>query len=1190
MAQEPNNQEAIRKYLLGELDEPQRQAFEERLISDETVLEELEIVEDELIDAYLNDELKMEDKVQFVSFFLSSPERRDQLRFGRAFRGYVASHPSASRIHESKPAFWSQLLRSPARIIVYALVIAAVAVGGWLAFFRESDVDKGLLALNEAYRQQRPIEARISQFDYAPFSVTRGAGSERVDSLARDRAERILLDAVNSEPGDESYHALGNMYLAKREFDKAIEQFNESLLRKQTAQTYADFGAALLEKGRIEQTGVDPGKGLENLALALDKLNRALMLDEDLLEALFNRALCYQHMMLFRQAAEDWRRFLEKEPNSKWAGEAKRNLELIESQQKRSKSSAEVLEDFLAAYRRRDDEQAWRVISQNRESITSRMVNRQLSTVFLKLSHEGNSEQAKDILHAFHYGADLEKTNANDPYFSEIATYYSALTPVQTANLSRAQSLLRQGFDLCLQGKLGEALPHFESAKHLFEENGDTWEGCFADYWIAYCCYHTDRLVQGAAILAKMSEFCEAHGYKWLFAQSLSLSANIFGALNEYSKSLTYNKRSLEVFEAISDGYNIQKLNSQMANGYRYLSGFRQALRHLQNSLSFHDSEYVTSRQRWRDYEITAQTFYALGLYDGSAAFAHEALNLAEAQLKDPAIIYITYLHLGLIYGKLRRYPEAIEFARNGLRIAESINKTGSSMSMVANSMIQVANIERQAGNCQQALQGYEQAMSLYDRLTAKDQTFEAYKGRLLCQMEMKNYPQVQESLASVFDLFEKYRSKILEQQNRDSFFKSQQSIYDTGIYYELKLAQNSDEAFNYSELSRARSLLDAISNGKQTLSADEPNATLPTVSKPLKVSTIRQRMPASVQVIQYAVLEDRLVIWLVSQNQFETVEHEISSEELTTKARRFNELVSVNPIRSQDELRRLSAELYQILILPVAAFLDHEKEICIVPDKVLNYVPFAALTSPSGKYLVNEQRLSFAPSANVFLLSSQSAQRKATALSERLLAVGNPTFDHEQHPLPDLPSAEVEAKSISEFYNNAETLIGIKSLKAIVFSEMRKADVVHFAGHYIVDEGSPLLSKLVLARNIDSKLDGDLSSLEVLRTQPLKARLILLSACSTGMQDSSGEGMVGMARAFIASGVPTVVASQWAVDSDATAKLMISFHRHMKLEGNSVSNALRLAQLDILNDSGGRLREPYYWAAFQTIGGYSGS
>src|SRR6185503_4678831 len=244
----------------------------------------------------------------------------------------------------------------------------------------------------------------------------------------------------------------------------------------------------------------------------------------------------------------------------------------------------------------------------------SRMVNPQLSTTFLRLSQEGRRDQAKDILSALHYGAELEKTKAQDPYFSEIFGYYSSLTTRQIETLSRAQSLLQQGFDLCLQGKLGEALPQFELAKNLFERNGDVWESCFTDYWIAYCCYHTDRLAQGKSILAKMSEFCEARGYKWLLAQSLSLSANTFGALNEYSKSLTYNKRSLEVFEAISDAYNVQKLHSQIANGYRYLGGFRQALRHLQSSLNFHDSEYVTPRQRWRDYEITAQTLYALGL------------------------------------------------------------------------------------------------------------------------------------------------------------------------------------------------------------------------------------------------------------------------------------------------------------------------------------------------------------------------------------------------------------------------------------------------------------------------------------------------------------------------------------------------------------------------------------------------
>jgi len=100
---------------------------------------------------------------------------------------------------------------------------------------------------------------------------------------------------------------------------------------------------------------------------------------------------------------------------------------------------------------------------------------------------------------------------------------------------------------------------------------------------------------------------------------------------------------------------------------------------------------------------------------------------------------------------------------------------------------------------------------------------------------------------------------------------------------------------------------------------------------------------------------------------------------------------------------------------------------------------------------------------------------------------------------------------------------------------------------------------------------------------------LIVLSACQTGGERYyNGEGMVGIARTFLVAGAPLVVASQWPVDSAATAELMIKFHRYRKLDGLPTTAALRRAQLDLLNGANARYQQPYYWAAFFRGGGYT--
>jgi CHAT domain-containing protein len=156
----------------------------------------------------------------------------------------------------------------------------------------------------------------------------------------------------------------------------------------------------------------------------------------------------------------------------------------------------------------------------------------------------------------------------------------------------------------------------------------------------------------------------------------------------------------------------------------------------------------------------------------------------------------------------------------------------------------------------------------------------------------------------------------------------------------------------------------------------------------------------------------------------------------------------------------------------------------------------------------------------------------------------------------------------------------------------MLKSDIVHFASHYVIDEQSPMRSKLLLAREDKTRgdlraSDGMLQAHEIYRLKLPRTRVVVLSACQTGAERYyQGEGMINMARPFMAAGVPLVVVSLWPVDSDSTADLMISFHKHRKREDVSTAEALRRAQLEMLHSSEERLRRPSCWAPFIAIGG----
>jgi tetratricopeptide (TPR) repeat protein len=336
MARQNQEHNSVKRYLLKQLTVAEQHDVELRLLSDDGFAAEVEIAEDELIDEYLNQELSREERVHFEQNFLITPERHSKLISAQAFQRYLERIPPSPS--PKKPGIF-ELLRnwllppsrgilSPVSAVLTILVIAGVGLFVWRQFVYQSDLQKGLVALNEAYRQERPVEARISALDYAPFMITRSGEPQRVNSIELKRAQVFLGEAEKEQADAASAHALGKLYLLQKDYDKAIEYLQKAAKADtKNAQIYADLGAAYLEKGRLE---LETGKGREDLSRSLDYLKQALAIQPNLIEALFNRALVHQHQGLYQEARYDWYAYLGKDSSSEWAGEARDNLKLLE--------------------------------------------------------------------------------------------------------------------------------------------------------------------------------------------------------------------------------------------------------------------------------------------------------------------------------------------------------------------------------------------------------------------------------------------------------------------------------------------------------------------------------------------------------------------------------------------------------------------------------------------------------------------------------------------------------------------------------------------------------------------------------------------------------------------------------------------------------------------------------------------
>jgi len=289
-----------------------------------------------------------------------------------------------------------------------------------------------------------------------------------------------------------------------------------------------------------------------------------------------------------------------------------------------------------------------------------------------------------------------------------------------------------------------------------------------------------------------------------------------------------------------------------------------------------------------------------------------------------------------------------------------------------------------------------------------------------------------------------------------------------------------------------------------------------------------------------------------------------------------------------------------------------------VVPDGPLCYLPFQLLVGRDDRYLAETHRVRYAPSLTTLHLTRKWAEDRARRgeLPDRpLYAVGDPDYG----PPPARPElvdtvallARLEGRTRGEAFAPLEhsgrevaavadllgkadcrVLLGDKATEAMVKADSASGELaryryVHFACHGVLGRGPGQPPGLALGLSgADGKddgaggvNDGPLRADEVLNLR-LNADLVVLSACRSGRgRLYAGEGVEGLARAFLYAGTRGVVSSLWSVDDAATAGLMAGMYGRLK--GGAAADALREAQLAMIREG----RPPFHWAPFVLVG-----
>ena len=381
---------------------------------------------------------------------------------------------------------------------------------------------------------------------------------------------------------------------------------------------------------------------------------------------------------------------------------------------------------------------------------------------------------------------------------------------------------------------------------------------------------------------------------------------------------------------------------------------------------------------------------------------------------------------------------------------------------------------------------------------------------------------------------------------------------------------------------------------------------------QPLDLAATREALGAGTVLLSYSIGDDKSYLFAVGPGpgDFTALALDTRLPALRDEVGRFRELLHQPSALRARRLQATAERLSGVLLAPVARQIRRADRLLVLPDGPLHLIPFAALAEPgtagSFRYLVEARPLHVAASATV---SAELARKPRASGPARLVAFGDPDYSAVARAaaasappssvrlarergleLRDLPASRKEVEGLARLFpGSSRTYLGSDATEERAKAAAAEASLLHFACHGLAEETSPLDSSLALALPRPwrpGRDNGLLQAWEIFEQMRIDADLVTLSACSTALgKDMSGEGLLGLTRAFQYAGARSVLASLWEVDDESTADLMTRFYGHLKA-GRSKDAALREAQVELLRRPGAS-SHPYHWAAFELVGAW---
>jgi CHAT domain-containing protein len=864
-------------------------------------------------------------------------------------------------------------------------------------------------------------------------------------------------------------------------------------------------------------------------------------------EAFYNRALLLESLLWTEAAEAAWKEVIRREPQVYWVEEARLRLTALHRLREQSPQNARKLLELR--------DRAWRELLPSLAGLDVRMAKAALET--LAAIAGTLAERSGDTL--------LREA------VSRLQKAFESRNRAAWHDLVRGHALFESGYKTYQRGELSRARQNLTTAARLFKRRGSPFQ-FWSRFYIACALQQEERYGASLKVIRHLGRAVGHHhpywsllGYlAWMEGQNRMFLGRPLEAINHF-------RESLAAFAHNGEQDNQAAVHALLADCLLELGRQEDAWQELYQGLRL-GQRLVQPRRAVLVFNIAADANLQY-LRPRVARLFQDRAIAASAALGNPKLSYLSLVDRGLAAAA----ATDLKSARDDLQAARTLIATISDDSSRRRARADIATLEAAVDSDSRRaarITRLTEALALYRQLHFQTaMTITAYEERSRLLAAEGNLENAATDLVTALQLYEHRLLAHANDQTRWSLHSDAQRTYDRLIALYLEMG-DPKRAFSAAERSRQFSLY-----------SDDFHSLLRRGADPdLKIEEVQHRLGDHQVLVLFKQLDSEILIWIIRQDRMRFLRRPCDAGDLRRAVSDF-----VSRLRAgapEDEIHAASHTLFASLFADVLREAGPEDLLVLVPDRELFDLPAAAVFTPQGVPLGKLRALIVVPTVEVYLRAGLTWPRTTPPSgARRALILSNPSFDTRGWSgLPRLTGAEAEGAAVSHLYSEKVYLVGAAATRNVLLHEASRADVIHFAGHAIVNPRRPDLSLLLLAPE-PSESDGALYQHEIYHLKLRRSPVVILGACdSASLSGNPGEGLSSLAHAFLSAGASAVVGTLWPVEDETAARLMLDLHQGLQ-RGLTPERALQQAQKQYLEDERLRQHDPWGWAAFQVIG-----